>query len=260
MIRYIKIWWLYTKNTTQIALQSRFGAVFFLLGKFLRFSLILYFLYILLSKTNSLEGYNLNQVIFFYATFNLIDGIPQFLLREVYRFRIYVIKGYFDYILAHPISPLFRSLLGGSDILDIPLLLTSLGFLIYSGLQLEGVTILGVVLYLILLINGLLIALSFHIFILGTGVQTSEVDNSIMFYRDLIRMGQIPIDVYRAPINFLITFLIPVGIMISFPVKALLGLLNPTLIIISLGIGITCILLSIWYWKYSLNKYSSVSS
>jgi ABC-2 type transport system permease protein len=259
-MKLFKIWWLYTKNTTQIAIQSRFGAIFFLLGKFLRFGLILYFLYILLSKTDSLAGYNLHQVIFFYATFNLIDGIPQFLLREVYRFRVYVIKGYFDYMLAQPLSPLFRALLGGSDVLDIPLLLISVFFLIYSGSQLGDITIVGIFFYLALLINGLLIALSFHIFILGVGVQTSEVDNSIMFYRDLIRMGQIPIDVYRAPINFLITFIIPVGIMISFPVKALLGLLSIQFILLSLLIGITCLFLSLWFWRYSLRKYSSVSS
>lgn len=260
MKRYLRIWWIYTKATTQIALQSRFGAVFFLVGKFLRFGSIFYFLYILVSKTQSLAGYNLNQVLFFYATFNLIDGIPQFLLREVYRFRNQVVKGYLDYVLAQPQSTLLKALFGGSDVLDLPMLFVSVGFLIYSGLQLSNVTFLGVILYLFLLINGLAIALAFHIFVLGLGIVSTEVDNSIMLYRDITRLGQIPVDVYRSPISLILTFIVPVGIMMSFPVKALLGLVSLSFIVFAIAFAGIFLFLSLKFWRYALNQYQSASS
>ena len=123
--RYIKLWWFFTKNTTSLALQSRFGSVVFLLGKTLRFFILFYFLFILVSETKTLAGFNIYQVIFFFATFSIVDTIPQLFLRETYRFRYYVIEGFFDYILTKPMSPLFRSLFGGSDVLDIPLLFLS---------------------------------------------------------------------------------------------------------------------------------------
>ena len=124
--KYFWLWWSFTSITTQIAFQSRFGAIIFLIGKLLRFAFFLFFLILLVSKTKTIAGYSLWQVIFFFATFNLIDAIPQFLWREVYRFRTYVVRGFFDYIITKPISPLFRSLFGGSDILDLFILLISI--------------------------------------------------------------------------------------------------------------------------------------
>lgn len=260
MIRYLKLWWIFTKNTTNLALQSRFGSGFFLIGKFIRFFMMFYFLYILLSQTKTLAGFNLYEVIFFYATFNLIDVIPQLLLRETYRFRYYVIQGFLDYILTKPMSPLFRALFGGSDILDIPMLFLSIGFLVYSGMHLGAISVVGVLLYILLVANAIVIAFSIHILILGFGIMTADIDNSVMLYRDITKMGQIPVDVYRAPVNFLITFIVPVGIMMSFPVKALLGLLSWQFILIAVLFAGGFLYFSLWFWKFSLKQYQSASS
>ncbi len=260
MKKYFRLWWIYTKAAAQLSLESRLGAVFFLVGKFLRFLLMFYFLYILLSQTKSLQNYTFWQVIFFYATFSLIDGIPQFLLREVYRFRRHVMSGYFDYVLLQPQKTLFKSLFAGSDVLDIPLLIFSFGLLIYSAFQIGPVNLTGVILYILLFINSLVIALSFHIFVLGLGILTTEVDNSIMLFRDITRMGQMPITIYQYPISFIITFIIPVGIMMTFPVQAMLGLLAPYLVVLSFGFGLIFIFLSYTFWKYALLRYQSVSS
>lgn len=219
-----------------------------------------YFLYILLSQTKSLQDYTFWQVIFFYATFSMIDGIPQFLLREVYRFRRHVISGYFDYVLVQPQKTLFKSLFAGSDVLDIPLLLFSFGLLFYAAFQVGPVDFAGVVLYILLFINALIIALAFHIFVLGLGILTTEVDNSIMLFRDITRMGQMPITIYQYPISFLLTFVVPVGIMMTYPVQALLGLLSPFLIILSFVFGLGFLFASYSLWKYALHQYQSVSS
>lgn len=260
MKRYLKLWWQYTKNTTSLAFQSRFGSIFFLIGKFIRFFMLFYFLYILLSATKTLAGFNIYQIIFFYATFNLIDIIPQLLLRETYRFRYYVVQGFLDYILTKPMSPLFRSLFGGSDILDIPMLLLSLGFLVYSGMHIGLVQFSGILLYVFLVANALVIAFSVHILILGLGIMTAEIDNSVMLYRDITRMGQIPVDVYKAPVSILITFVIPVGIMMTFPVKALLGMLSWEYISIAFCVSFLFCFLSLKFWKFSLRQYQSASS
>lgn len=259
-MRYIKLWWQFSKNTTSLALQSRLGSSFFMIGKFIRFFMLLYFLIILVSTTKNLAGFGIYEIIFFYATFNLIDVIPQMFLRETYRFRYYVISGFFDYILTKPVSPLFRAMFGGSDALDVPLFLLSLGFLVYSGLHLGSITLSGILIYVLLVINATIIAFSIHVLILGLAIITTDVDNSVMLYRDITKMGQIPVDVYRAPVNFLITFVLPVGIMMSFPVKALLGMLSLQFIFISFAFAAVFLLGSLRFWKYAVNKYQSASS
>lgn len=259
-MRYLKLWWRFTKNTTSLALQSRLGSSFFLVGKFIRFFMLLYFLIILVSETKTLAGFGIYEIIFFYATFNLVDVIPQMFLRETYRFRYYVVSGFLDYILTKPMSPLFRSMFAGSDALDVPMFLLSLGFLVYSGFFLGPITWEGVLLYVLLVVNAVVIAFSVHILILGLAIITTDVDNSVMLYRDITRMGQIPVDVYRAPVNFLITFVLPVGIMMSFPVKALLGMLSYQFIFISFGFTAVFLFGSLRFWKYAVNQYQSASS
>lgn len=258
--RYLRIWWLMTIHAAHIALLSRFGAVIFILGKILRFFLFLLFVVVLVSKTKTIVGYSLWQVIFFYATFNLIDTIAQFVFREVYRFRSYVVSGDFDYFLTKPMSPLFRSLFGGSDVLDFPMLFLSLAFVVVSGLHIAEISVTQGLLYILLLLNAFFIALAFHILVLALGILTTEVDNTLFLYRDLTQMGRLPIDVYTEPIRGFLTFIIPVGIMITFPAKAFMGILSITGIIVSLFVGSMFLFFSYTFWQFSLRHYASASS
>lgn len=260
MRKYFVIWWTLTSNASQTAFASRFGAIIFLLGKFLRFGFFFFFLFILLSKTNSLAGYTSKQVFFFYLTFNLVDSIPQMFFREVYRFRQQVISGDFDYYLVKPISVLFRAIIGGADILDIPLTALSIGLLIYIGSQLPGLTTFHVVMYIVLLMNALVIAFSFHVFVVSLGILTTEVDNAIMLYRDFTQMGRFPVDIYKQPLRGILTFVIPIGIMMTVPAKIFIGLFSWQIIVAAISIGIASVLFSLFFWRHALNSYSSASS
>ncbi|MEK7517915.1 MAG: ABC-2 family transporter protein [Patescibacteria group bacterium] len=258
--KYLKIWWIMSSRSTQIALSSWLSAVIFVIGKLLRFAFFFFFLVILISKTNTIAGYSFWQVIFFFATFNLIDTAAQLFMREVYRFRSYVVSGEFDYFLAKPLSPLFRTLLGGSDILDVPMLFLSVLFVIVAAVQIEAASFVGVLLYLVLTINAFIIALSFHVMVVALCVITTEIDNALWMYRDLTAMGRVPIDIYREPVRMLITFVVPVGIMITFPSKALMGLLSIQSVFIALLIGVVFLYGSYKFWQYSIRHYSSASS
>jgi len=249
-----------TLQAFQISLQSRFNALFFILGKILRFGLVLLFIIIIGSQTRLIAGYDIWQLVFFFATFNLIDVMVQFFLRQVYFFRPLIINGRFDYLLLSPISPLFRSLLGRADILDAPILGLAIVLLIFSGLKIGQIELISMLSFMALVLNAFLIALSFHILVLSLGVVTTVVDNALWLYRDLSQMARIPVDIYREPLRAFLTFVIPIGIMITFPAKALMGLLSPAFIIFSFVIGILSISLSLIIWREALKRYSSASS
>lgn len=249
-----------TAKVTQTAFVSRFGAAIFIIGKILRFAFFLMFLLILGSKTHRVADYSIFQIIFVFATFNIVDTTSQFFLREVYRFRYYVVSGEFDYFLTKPLSPLIRSLFGGSDILDLPILLLSVVFIVYSASQIGNISSPFVFLYIALLINALAIALAMHILVLGIGVMTTEIDHTIMIYRDITQMGRLPVDIYREPLSWILTFIIPVGIMITIPAKSFFGILSPQLVVLSLFISAIFLIASIRFWHFALKNYTSVSS
>lgn len=260
MKRYLRIWLRLTLDNAQQSLISRFGASIFIFGKLIRFVSFLAFLVLLGSRTRLLAGYTLWQIIIFFLTFNLVDTLAQFFLREVYRFRNYVVTGDFDYFLTKPISPLFRALFGGTDILDLSILLLSILALFYAASQIGNISLINGFLYIVLILNALLIALSFHIIVLALGIVTTEVDNTIMLYRDITQMGRVPVDFYTKHIRDILTFVIPVGIMMTFPAKMLLGLLNIKDLILAIFFSLAFFALSYLLWKRSIAEYTSASS
>lgn len=257
--RYLKIWLIMSRNSFLAVFNQRIALSIFLIGKLLRFFFFFGFIVFLLKGTKSLAGYNLTQTLLFFLTFNLIDTVSQFLFREVYRFRPLIISGGFDLVLSKPISALFRSLMGGADVIDL-ITIVPLTIATFFVAHLLNPSFLQSVFYILLLINGLIIAAAFHIFVLGLGIVSFEIDHTIMIYRDLFNLGRFPIDIYKEPLRSIITFLIPIGMMVSFPAKAIMGLMNPIGILWSLAFGILILLLSFKFWNFALKKYSSASS
>src|SRR3990167_6233264 len=216
-LRYFKVWWMMSKNAFIQVLINKFGASILLTGKIFRFVFFMTFLIFLLKGTQNLAGYNLNQTIFFFLTFNLVDILAQFLYREVYRFRPLIVSGGFDLVLTKPISPLFRSLMGGADILDFFTIPPLIFAVIIVGSTLAP-SLAATSFYILLVINGLILATAFHIVVIS------------------------------------------VGIMITLPAKALMGLVSASGVIVSFAIGIVALFVAKRFWGFALKKYTSASS
>ena len=258
--RYVRIWWMLTMSSFMISLLSRFNAGVFFVGKFLRFLFFLIFLLTVFTRTESLAGYTGSQMIFFYLSFNLVDTVTQLLFREVYRFRPLIVSGDFDFALVKPMSPLLRVLVGGADPLDLGMLPLYIFATVYMGGKLGYIYGGNIVFFVLLLVNGLIISTGFHILVLALGILATEVDHAIMIFRDVVSMGRIPTDLYHEPLRSVLTFVLPVGIMMTFPAKALMGLLSPWTIIISFVLGLLFFVLCLKAWAYALSQYSSASS
>lgn len=259
--KYFRVWWKLTTLTFASDLANRFAAVVYITGKLVRFLFFLLLLILLVGKTKILAGYDLNQVIFFFLTFNLIDILIQLLLRGVYHFRPLIVSGDFDLILTKPIHPLFRSLASHADIMDLITLVPLLGYMVYfliSG-QIQF-TFFGLILYILLIFCSFIIGMALHIMVLAVGVLTTEVDHLIWIYRDMTGMGRFPIDIYREALRNFLIFVVPVGVIMTFPTKALMGLLSTQMILFSFFLAFILLFLSFGLWNYALKKYSSASS
>lgn len=219
-----------------------------------------FFLYSLFSGIAVLGGYTRPQILIFYLIFNLIDTTSQLLFREVYRFRALVVTGGLDLVLAKPMNPLIRCLLGGPDLIDTGMLILIVVACIYVTVTSIHPSFLSVSIFMIMLVNSLLISTAFHICVLALGIITFSVDHLVMIYRDLAALARIPIDLITNPLRTILTFVIPIGIMFTFPAQVLLGLLTWQTTLVSLAFGITSLYLSLRLWKYSLRQYQSAGS
>lgn len=253
----LRLFLIYSSLSLKTIFQARMGIILFTLGKIIRFLFLLFLIYIVFSKTRLVKGYSLNQMIIFYLTYNIIDSAAQLLFREVYRFRPQVVSGSFDLTLLKPHHPFIRILIGGVDFLDVILLIPYIILTIYFILKLPNITLLLTTFYLLLITNSFIIATAFHIAVLALAILTTEVDHTIMIYRDMTGLGRFPLEIYKEPVRGIFTFIIPVGIMMTFPVKALFNLLSWEFILLSFFVSSMLLLFSFKLWDIALRKYQS---
>src|SRR3989344_2957830 len=256
IIYYLKIWLLMARNAFIVWFNRRNLLIIFLLGKVIRYIFYFTFLYFLVNSSKGLSGFTGNQVLFFTATYVLIDTVAQFFFRSVYTFRQLIVSGDFDLVLLKPVNALFRVLMGGPDPIDFVTIPPIIFVTFYLGSILQP-TPLQVFYYLLLVANGLVIAMAFHIVVLSLGVITLEIDHTIMVFRDLSSMGRLPIDIYKEPFKSVLTYIIPVGLMITLPAKGLFGLVTPVGVLFSIAFGFVFLFLSLRFWNFALTKYTS---
>jgi ABC-2 type transport system permease protein len=258
-IYYLHIWLYLAKYAFLAMLSQRLSFVIFFIGKVIRFGMYFLFLSFLLQNNNELAGLTGQQVLFIFLTFTLLDSLAQFLFREVYRFRALVVSGGFDLVLTKPVSALFRALFAGADIIDAATLPPLIAVVIFVGASFHP-SLLQIMLYLLLLVNGLIIAAAFHIAVLALGIITMEIDHTVMIYRDIVALGRFPIDIYKEPLKSILTFVIPVALMVTIPAKAFFNITNPQTIGVTLLFGIITFVFSLKFWQFALSKYTSASS
>ena len=262
MKKILRVWlkWAYLSFLSVFG-ANRLSALLFLLGKFVRFFFFLIVLLLFVGKAKVLAGYTLDQVIFFFLVFNLVDISAQFLFRGVYWLRSKLISGRFDYTLLRPVNPLFNVLFSHPDPLDLITLFFLIGFMVVFVLKRGLVANLSsVFLFFLLLVNAFILALALHIIVCAFGIITLEVDNAIWILRDLSRMGRVPVDIYAPPLRRILTFLTPVAIMITFPAKALMGILSWQGVVFSFVISSLFLGGAFWFWRFALTRYTSASS
>jgi ABC-2 type transport system permease protein len=260
--KYLRLWLAFSHASFQEAiLLNFFSSSLFILGKLFRFLSIFAFLFIIVSQTKTFMGYTRDQVILFFLVFNLVDITVQAVFRGVYWFRGLILSGNFDYFLLKPLHPLFNVLTRYTDFMDVFTLVPLIGYIIYfvhtNHLAPSGWSVL---LFGLLLVLAFIIALAFHIISISIGVITTETDNIIWVLRNLSQMARVPIDIYYQAIQIILIFVLPVGIMITFPAKALMGLLEVRWLVVSLVVSLVMLKFSLVFWQWALKRYSSASS
>lgn len=255
--KYLVVWLKTGVLSLESALASKGASLMFILGKVIRFFLFLWLLITIGSKIDFFGGYSRDQLVTFFLIFNFFDTTGQLFFRGIYWFRRDVTHGELDLKLIKPMNVLFQALVNRLDVLDIPMFLLILGFLGKKSLLL---LLANWMWFLPLLIFSAVLILSIHILIAALCILTAEVDHTIMIFRDLSSMARIPVDVYITPIRFFVTFIVPVGIIMTFPAKALMGLLSWQSSLISGLVTFTFFFISLKIWHLALSCYSSASS
>lgn len=257
--KYFRIWRRLAVMSFLVQAESFVSSLGYLIGKFVRIGFFLFFLVSIFKHTDSIAGYTMTEIALFFITFNVVDIIAQLFFRGIYGVRSLIREGDFDYFLIQPANTLFRVAFHSVDFLDVLTILPVLGVTAFIIHQLN-VPLIRIVLYIALALNGFFIAFAIHIAVAAMAVLTQELENTIWIYRDLMTLGRFPYDIYDTPMRSILTFIIPIAVMVSFPAKACLGKLSAFWIFQAGVMAVSSVALSLLFWRFATRRYTSVSS
>lgn len=259
---YLRVWLKLTAQQfqSQVA-NARGAAVLFIFGKLFRLASALLLVYVVVGKAKLIAGYTLDQAVLLLMLFNFTQTISQLFLRGVYIFRQKVVDGTFDFYLLNPLSELFYSLFSYTDPLDIIISIPNIIFVGWAWVS-AGYTITLSTILLLLLITMLstLMVTAWHIVIIAIGVKYLEVDNTVMLYRDLERMGAFPIAIYSKFGENILTYVFPFALMATIPARIIFGMFNPWYLLIFAALALVQLKIALFIWRRALLSYSSASS
>ena len=259
--RLVRIFFLMAKMVILPDLLNFLAALFFILGKIVRFLFFFAFVFSVVKGAGNVAGYSYQEVVLFFLVFNLVDIVTQFLFRGTYHFRNLIVSGNYDLDLLKPLPSFFRPLFGHVDIFDLITLLPLTLFFLYFVIKhqlISGFT--GGLIFILLFFSSIILAFAFHLLVCSFCILTTTIDHFIWIYRDLTAMARFPTDIYRGLIRFLLTFVFPVVLLITFPAKGLLGLLSLEKVAFALVLSLFFAYLSLKFWFWSLRHYASASS
>ncbi|EFH83171.1 ABC transporter permease [Ktedonobacter racemifer] len=216
---------------------------------------------VIYTQTQTLAGWSLGESITLLGTFQVSSGIfSTFVEPNLSWFAGQVRDGKLDHVLLQPAPSLFMVSLGkcapfALSQVALGLLATILGIVQMGALPSWW----GILSWLLLLAVGIVIAWAIRVLLasLAFWSPTAELD---VFYSALWQFGRYPVDIYRQPLRFCLTYVLPFAFLATFPVSALTSHADPFLPLTGLIVSSIAYLCVTLVWRAGLRRYTSATS
>lgn len=262
MKRYLKFIAALVTISSKAHLEHRWGIVGIFLNTVIAIAVTLFFVGIFYNFTNDLNGWTKYQVFFLVGVFRIMMSLASFLfIRGVNFLPKYVVNGELDLILNKPVNSQLYISLRYTRLYELMNIFASLGIVFYSLKFIEGsIPIINLIVFLMTLLAGLVIFYGIYFSIATIVLWIGQFNAFGDFFYIIREPLSVPMDIFGKTAGFLLTFIIPLGFIVTVPVSILFGK-NP--LILGVGgvlIAILVIYFSHWFWNFSLRHYSSASS
>ncbi|GBU28161.1 hypothetical protein R84B8_01719 [Treponema sp. R8-4-B8] len=206
----------------------------------------------------SFPGWNFYEVLLIQSIFTLSMGLACVVFNNVlWSTMQYIREGSFEVVLLRPMNPLFFLIATNFDTGSIGLII---GGGVMFGIAIahaDFVSLAAIGQFLLLFAGGFAVMSGFQMIMAATSFKW--VGNSRLpdILDSILGFGKYPLSIFPRTIKTLASFIIPVGMIGFYPASALLGRLEPFVLIAV----IPCVLfmcLGIWLYQYMIKEYEGV--
>lgn len=261
-MRYLKIFWAFTKNNWLGEIEFRFNFIFWIAINIFWGLLSLVFVELIFGQVTSIAGWNKDQVLVLACLHIIFSSfIWVFIMPNVTRFSQLIRKGDLDFVLTKPINSRFWVSSRVVEFSNLPRLVI-IPFVLSNALRSLSIdpTWLSVFSSGLLLFFGLVIFYNLFFLITSLNIWFTNIFNLENLFDSLNDIGRFPISIFKGLANLLLIYIIPAAFVATFPAQALLGRGSFSLILLGLVLAVVTFWFSQKFWHFALRHYSSASS
>ena len=252
----------FLKVNIQMALAYRADTVVNILLNLMWLGWELLSLNIIFSNTTTLGGWGLGELIALLGVFRLVNTLMIALIwPNTEKFNQSIRDGSMDYTILQPVNSMFLVTFSRITVWRIWDLVLAV-ILIVVGVNMAGdiTTPLNILTFILLAITGTLIIYSLWIVLIALTFWFTKFDNNVTILQALLDAGRYPSTVYPVWLRVIVTFVIPIAVATTIPLQALRGELEPSRILLFIGVSIISFWVATKVWKLGLKRYSGASS
>ena len=213
-----------------------------------------------------INGWTYGQLAFLYGLSVISHALSMIFFVQGWFMGYYVIEGEFDRYLTRPLGVLFQFFFTNINIFGVTDLIPGILVFIYGCVKCGvSVNLMFLVQVMITLIGATLIRGGIYILLGSTSFYTrSAVDFGQYTQEIMDKTTMYPLSMYPESIQFILTYLIPVGWISFYPAASILeteGMRSGlTVSLVTLGVGIAVILIAGAFFNRGLKQYESAGN
>ncbi len=202
------------------------------------------------------------EVLIVVALFTLFSGLMESILRPNVGAVIEQIRdGTFDFVLTKPVNAQFIASLRTIVIWRLADVIIGIGLIFYALGQMKIVlTAETIGLFVVMLFAAIAIVYSIWLTMVSCAFWFVKIDNITELFNAFYEAARYPVTIYRGLVRALLTFVVPIAFVTTFPASALIGRLDQATMWIGIAFAAGLFFASNRFWNFALTHYSSASS
>jgi ABC-2 type transport system permease protein len=263
LTRYLGIYAALWKNSVAREMNFKANFLLWITVEILWFGMQLVFIGVLYQHTKSIGSWSQWQVVMLIGASHFIQQIFQaFFLVNMTNLSELVRTGKLDFLLLLPVNSRFVVSLRQADLGSFVNAGTALGVIAYAARQMHYTpTVWQIAGFFALCLAGIAVHYSLMFLLAAVSFWTVRAQGIVWAYYNLFQIARLPDEAFRGLFKAVFTFALPMLLVVNVPVRLLADkLTSPLAILQLLAMSVVCALVSEWWWRKSLGRYTSASS
>jgi ABC-2 type transport system permease protein len=233
-----------------------------LFQSFINLGISLAGLAIIFSYTNTLGGWQPDEVLALVGVYFLVGGIIGLIIQPgMEQFIESVRTGDLDFSLTKPEDSQVLISIQRVDIWKVIDIFLGFGIIIYALFKLgQNVGLLQAAVFIAMLLAGGIILYSFWLVLATISFWFVRVENILVIFQSMYEAGRWPISLYPGWLRYGLTFVVPVAFATTVPVEALTGRLDWQTLLLAIVMAIGLFIAARFFWRFGLKHYSGTSA